>query len=107
MSREQVGKFVLLMKCFHHGFLVDSQNSAICHSNCRTHAKRLACKRTFAEKLPVTQYADGRFLASFRNHGEFYLARLDVKHSISDIALREDGVFIREEHGFPALADGC
>ena len=44
---------VLPMKRFHHGFLVDSQNSAIRHCGCRAHAESLTCQRTFTEELAV------------------------------------------------------
>jgi hypothetical protein len=69
--------------------------------------ERLACKRNFAAKVSLTQYADCCFLASVRDHGEFYLARLYIKHRIREIPLGEDRVFLREKHKFPALADGC
>jgi hypothetical protein len=107
VGHEQVGKLMFPMKRFHHGSLVDSQNSAICHCGCRAHAERLGRKRTFAEKVSLTQYADRRFLASLRDHGEFYLARLDVKHRISGIPLGEDCLLLLERHKLPALADGC
>ncbi len=41
------------MKSFYHGFLVDSQNSAIRHRGCGAHAKRLARKAAFAEKVSI------------------------------------------------------
>jgi hypothetical protein len=66
----------------------------------------LACKRTFAEETPITQYADRRFLAGLGDNRESYLARLQIKHSVCGIPLREDGVLLRKEHSFPALADG-
>jgi hypothetical protein len=47
---KHVGKFVFPMKRFHHGFLLDSQNSAIRYCGCRIHAEPLARKRSFAEK---------------------------------------------------------
>src|SRR5208283_1465959 len=94
------------MKRIHHGFLVDSQHSTICHCRCRTHTKRLASQRTFAEKAPLAQYADRCFLARFRDHSELYLARLQIKHCIRSIPLRKNGLLLRKENGFPALADG-
>src|SRR5271157_849642 len=103
---EQVGKLVFPMKRIHHGFLVDSQHSTICHCRCRTHTKRLASQRTFAEKAPIAQYADRRFFANFGDNSEFYLARLQIKHCVRSIPLRKDGLLFRKEHGFPALADG-
>src|SRR5579864_148755 len=54
IHHEQVGKLVLLMKRFHHGFPIDSQNSTIRHRGCRAHAERLTYKRTFATKISAT-----------------------------------------------------
>ena len=54
IRHEQIGKRVFPVQRFHHGSLVDLQNSAIRHGGCRTHAERLTCKRTFAEKAPLT-----------------------------------------------------
>jgi glucose-6-phosphate 1-dehydrogenase len=42
------------MKRLHHGFLVDSQNSAIRHCSCSQHAKRLAKQANFTEEVSVT-----------------------------------------------------
>ena len=67
----------------------------------------MACKRTLAEEVSLTQYSDGCFLAGLRDHGEFHFARLDIKDRIGGIPLREDGLFLREEHNLPALANGC
>src|ERR1700731_4736286 len=104
---EHVGKSVFPVKRFHHGSLLDSQNSAIRHCGCGTHAEQLAPKRTFAEKVSLTQYSDRCFLACLRDHGESYLARLYIKHRIGGIPLRKDSLFLPEEHAFPALANGC
>src|ERR1035437_4574274 len=95
------------MKRFHHGFLFDAQNSAIRHRGCRVHAERLARERTFAEESSLTHDADRCFLASLRNHGEFYLAGLKIKHRIRRIPLRKDSLFPLEKQKFPALANRC
>src|ERR1019366_3292517 len=52
-------------------------------------------------------YADRCFLASLRDHGEFYLARLDIKDRIGSIPLRKDSLFPLEKQRSPALANGC
>jgi hypothetical protein len=75
------------------------------HCCCGAHAESLACKRTFAEEAPITQYADSCFPASFGDNGESYFARLQVKNRVCGIPLREDGVLLRKEHSFPTLAD--
>ena len=54
VGHEHVGQFMFPMKRLHHGLLVDSQNGAIRHRGCRTHAENLAGKRTFAEKVSLT-----------------------------------------------------
>ena len=54
IGHEQVGQFVFPMKRFHHGFLVNSQKSAIRHCSCRAHAQSLAGKRTFAAEVSLT-----------------------------------------------------
>src|SRR4029077_4164909 len=105
IGHEHFGNFAFAMKRFHHGFLFDSQNGALRHCGGRAHTERLARKRAFTEKVSLTQYANGCFLASLRDHGESYLAGLDVKYRVSSLPLREDGFFPREEHKFPALAD--
>jgi hypothetical protein len=66
----------------------------------------LASQRTFAEKAPIAQYPDRRFLASFRDNSEFHLARLQIKYCVRSIPLRKDGLLFRKEHGLPTLADG-
>src|SRR5271166_1506023 len=83
---EKVGQLVFPMKNIHHGFLVDSHHSTICHCRCRTHTERLASQRTFAEKTPLAQYADRRFLAGLRDHSEFYLACLQIEHCVCSIS---------------------
>jgi hypothetical protein len=105
IRHEQIGKCVFPVKRLHHGFLLNSQQSAIRHGCRRAHSERLACKRTLTEEIPITQYADRRFLASLGDDGESYLARLQIKHRVCGIPLCEDGVLLRKEHGFPALAD--
>src|ERR1700722_18876682 len=94
------------MKRIDHGFLVDSQHSTICHCRCRTHTKRLASQRTFAEKAPIVQYADRRFLASFGDNSEFHLSCLQIEHCVCSIPLHKNGLLRRKEHGLPTLADG-
>jgi hypothetical protein len=100
IGHEHVGKFVFPMKRFHHGFLVDSQNSTIRHCGCRTHADGWARKRTFAEKVSLTYYADRCFLASLGYDSESNLALLDVEESVSRIPVSEDYLFLGN-HEFP------
>jgi hypothetical protein len=63
LRHEQIGERLFPVEGLHHGPFLNSQNSAIRHGRCRAHAEGLACKRTFAEEAPITQYADRRFLA--------------------------------------------
>jgi hypothetical protein len=58
--------------------------------------RELGPQANLHRKVSVTQYADRCFVASLRDHGEFYLARLDIKHRISEIALDEDYLFLRK-----------
>jgi hypothetical protein len=92
------------MKRFHHGFLVDSQNSTIRHCGCRTHADGWARKRTFAEKIFLTYYADRCFLASLGYDSESNLALLDVENCVSPIPLREVYLFLGN-YDFPTHSD--
>src|SRR5581483_10293807 len=103
---EQIGKGRFAVKRIHHGLFFNSQNSAIGHCVCRTHAEMLTCKRTFAEETPLTQYADRGFLAILGDDGESYLPCLQIKHCVGRIPLGEDGLLFRKEQNSPAFADG-
>ena len=58
------------------------------------HAERLTRKGTFSKKVLLTQDSDRSLLAVFRDHGEFYLPRLDIKHCIRVISLRKDALLL-------------
>jgi len=47
-------------------------------------------KAVFAKEGTCIQYGDRRFLSGLGYYCEFYPARLNVKHSITRIALRKD-----------------
>jgi hypothetical protein len=106
MCDEQIRKGMFPAKRVHHGPLLNSQYSAIGHCGCSAHAERLACKRTFAEETRITQYTDCCFLASLGDNMESNLPRLQIKNCVCGIPLRKDGLLLRKENSFPALADG-
>src|SRR2546421_10453382 len=53
VCNKHVGETLFPVKRLHHCFFLDSQQCAIRHSCCSTHAERLASQRSFAEKTPV------------------------------------------------------
>src|ERR1700730_8312501 len=93
------------VESLHHRLLLNPQKGAVRHCCCRSHAEWLTCEATFTEKVAVTQYAYGCFLANVGYDSESNLAFLDIKHCVGCIPLREDCLFLKKEHDFPALAD--
>ena len=96
------------MKRFHHGFLVDSQYSAIRHPQRQNTYERLASKRSFAEKSPSLNMPMVASLPIFETHGQFHFTRLHIKHRIGGIPLRKNSLFAPEcSNCFLPIADGC
>jgi hypothetical protein len=67
--------------------------------------KGLSSQATFSEKLSLSQYAQGCFLANLGYDSESNLAFLDVKDRASRIPLGEDYLFLGKGHDFPTLAN--
>src|SRR5581483_9712479 len=105
MRYEQVGEHVFSVERNYHCLLVNLQNFAVRHCGRRPHAQRLSSQATFAEKLPLAQYAQGCFLANLRYDTEANLTCLDVEDRISRISLRKDYFFLGKSHYFPTHAD--
>ena len=78
------------MKGGEHRLLADAHERAVGESFCRTHAQPMPHKAVFAKEGTCIQYGDRRFLSGLGYYCEFYPARLNVKHSITRIALRKD-----------------
>src|SRR5580700_9924482 len=106
ISDEQVGESVFPVERLHHCFLPNAQKLAIGHCRGSSHAERLTRKATFTKKVLLTQDADGRFLPIVRHDRQLHLAALDIKHCVSRIPLREDGLLLFKRHNFPSLAEG-
>jgi hypothetical protein len=54
----------------------------------------------------IAQYAERCFLASFGDDRKSNLASLDIKHGVSWVSLREDGLLLGQGNGLSALAHG-
>src|SRR5438552_16621078 len=83
------------MKRGHHRLLLDPQKLAVRHCSRGSHTESLACQRAFPKKIPLTQYSDRGFLASFGNDGELDFTFLNIEDSIRLIPLSEDRLIFR------------
>src|ERR1700683_1301718 len=87
-----------------HRFALNPHKGAVAHCNCRRHAKWLARKTTFSEKIARIQYTYRGLFASFRYYIEFDSPLLDVKHRIGGFTLSEDRVLLWQRPDRPTLA---
>ena len=82
---------MLLVQQTNHLPFGNNKDPARGHRGGGRQANRLAGKRSFAEKIAWTQYADDRLLASRGHHRQLHAPLLNVEDGIGCVALREDG----------------
>src|SRR5207245_6281034 len=95
IRHEHIGKSMFPMKRGHHRLLLDPQKLAVRHCSRGSHTESLACQRAFPKKIPLTQYSDRGFLASFGHDGELDFTFLHIEDSIRLIPLSEEGLLLR------------
>src|ERR1700677_621912 len=98
---------MLGVKHVQHRLLFDTHQGAIGECGRSRHAHTLYGKTVFAEEIVDTKDADGRFLASFRDHGQLDSARLNIKYGVARVPLGKDWASFLDRDNLPARPNLC
>src|ERR1700730_11911599 len=94
------------MEHAHHGFFVEPHDYAFRHCcDCRQ-APWLTRQTALAKEILLPMDCDDCFLPQVRKDGDLDLAVLNVKDSIRQISLREDGLILLISRYGPAPVHG-